>query len=353
MNERVLLEAKEEELQSIRTDSDAAWTETTELRENLKRERSEVYKLRDVAQELRSLLDSRNENLNQLQMKSDEVESLKQQLKTTQDSLVQTQERLQRGIDENEGLFTRLRQMEGNRGASGRNFGTLRRSRSSTGSMPLPLQLGSNNAGSKKTILRLDSLSDLSNIDYDLDLESMDHESLVDEYVELRMRFEKAVMEIRALKRELRETQSNMDGFEVAHMALKQQWQAKEKDYTSQLSLMAARIQDLTSKIGLADKQVRQLKTKIAKSESREKRRTQSLKGRESFQLSKEVEDKLLALEAKMALYLANGSPVDTVKGSFLFPFSVLYSFCCFPSSPLLVLYYKIVSISSLGFIYF
>ena len=39
----------------------------------------------------------------------------------------------------------------------------------------------------------------------------------------------------------------------------------------------------------------------MAKSESREKRRTQSLKGRESFQLSKEVEDKLVDLEHKMA----------------------------------------------------
>ena len=32
-----------------------------------------------------------------------------------------------------------------------------------------------------------------------------------------------AVTEIRALKRELRDTQSNLDGFEVAHLALKQQ----------------------------------------------------------------------------------------------------------------------------------
>lgn len=47
--------------------------------------------------------------------------------------------------------------------------------------------------------------------------------------------------------------------------------------------------------------QVRQLKVKVAKSESREKRRTQSLKGRESFQLSKDVEEKLVDLENKMA----------------------------------------------------
>lgn len=52
---------------------------------------------------------------------------------------------------------------------------------------------------------------------------------------------------------------------------------------------------------------MRQLKLKLAKSESREKRRTQSLKGRESFQLSKEVEDKLVDLEHKMAA-LGSGS---------------------------------------------
>ena len=116
------------------------------------------------------------------------MESLKEQLRSTQDQLSQTQERLQQGIDENEGLFARLRQVE-SRG-SGRNLSssTLRRSRSSTGSMPLPLQLCAN---LKKSLPRLDSLSDLSNIDYDLDLHSIEREELVDEYLELRTRFEK------------------------------------------------------------------------------------------------------------------------------------------------------------------
>lgn len=128
----------------------------------------------------------------------------------------------------------------------------LKTSRSSTGSMPLPLHMSS-----KKSLPRLDSLSDLSNIDYDLDLENMDRENLVDEYIQLRLRFEKAVSEIRALKRELRGTQSTLDSVEVAHMALRQQWQAKEADYSSQLQLMAAKIEDVTSKMAFADKQVR------------------------------------------------------------------------------------------------
>lgn len=255
LKKRNLLEAKEVELKSLRDESANGRAENAELRDSLKRERSEVYKLRDVAQELRSLLDSRNDTLNQLQSKTDEVESLNRRLKATQDNLNETQERLQRGIDENEGLFARLRQMEETRGAGT----SLRRSRSSTGSMPLPLQLCSRNllgGSSKKSLPRLDSLSDLSNIDYDLDLEVLDRESLVDEYVELRARFERSLVEIRALKRELRQTQSALDSVEVAHMALKQQWQAKEGDYTSQLALMAARVQDLTTKMAAADKQV-------------------------------------------------------------------------------------------------
>ena len=61
---------------------------------------------------------------------------------------------------------------------------------------------------------------------------------------------------------------------------------------------------------------MRQLKTKLAKSESREKRRTQSLKGRESFQLSKEVEEKLIALEAKMATIITNAGSYPSVAPS-------------------------------------
>ena len=54
--------------------------ENAELRHSLTRERSEAYKLRSVAQELRSLLDSRNDTLNQLQSKTNEVEALNRRL---------------------------------------------------------------------------------------------------------------------------------------------------------------------------------------------------------------------------------------------------------------------------------
>ena len=130
----------------------------------------------------------------------DEVDLLNRKLKATQENLIQTQERLQRGIDENERLFARLRQMEENRGSGGVGGGAgsstgLRRSRSSTVSMLLSLQLRNRNllgGSSKKSLSRLDSLRYLSSIDYD-----------VDEYVELRTRFERSQLEFRALKREL------------------------------------------------------------------------------------------------------------------------------------------------------
>ena len=107
----------------------------------------------------------------------DEVDLLNRKLKATQENLIQTQERLQRGIDENEGLFARLRQMEENRGSGGVGGGAgsstgLRRSRSSTVSMLLSLQLRNRNllgGSSKKSLSRLDSLRYLSNIDYDVD----------------------------------------------------------------------------------------------------------------------------------------------------------------------------------------
>lgn len=52
--------------------------------------------------------------------------------------------------------------------------------------------------------------------------------------------------------------------------------------------------------------QVRLLKQKISRAESRDRRRTQSLKGRESFTLSKDMELKLSQLEAKIEQLLQN-----------------------------------------------
>ena len=62
---RNLLKEKEAELKALRGESADGRAENAELLDSLKRERSEVYTLRDVAQELRSLLGSRNNKLTQ------------------------------------------------------------------------------------------------------------------------------------------------------------------------------------------------------------------------------------------------------------------------------------------------
>ncbi|EZA59782.1 Protein outspread [Ooceraea biroi] len=138
-----------------------------------------------------------------------------------------------------------------------------------------------------------DSLSDLTNIELDLDLTALDKERIMEEYDELRNRFEKAVMEIRAMRRELREAHATQDVLELEIFAHKQDAASVSETNQAQIQLMAARIQDLTNKLAASEKQVRTLKQKLTKAESRDKRRSLSLKGRESFQISQEVEDKL------------------------------------------------------------
>ena len=124
----------------------------------------------------------------------------------------------------------------------------------------------------------------------------------MEEFDELRGRFEKAVLEIRAMRKELREAHTIQDALELEIFAHKQDASRVTTSNTAQVQLMAARIQDLTTKLAGSEKQVRTLKQKLTKSETREKRRSLSLKGRESFQISQELEDKLLDLETKISL---------------------------------------------------
>ncbi|PSN31199.1 hypothetical protein C0J52_22102 [Blattella germanica] len=198
-------------------------------------------------------------------------------------------ERLSRGIEENEALYRRVRELEGRAGSS---------------------PSGSNGFSSSKEKARsVDSLSDLTNIDLDLDLAHMDKERLVEEYEDLRARFEKAVAEIRAMKRELRESHTMYDELELSVIKLRQDGKRREEASDAEAALMVARVEDLTLKLSAAEKQVRSLKQKLAKSDSREKRRSLSLKGRESFQMCKELEEKLVELEAKI-IAIETGQPI-------------------------------------------
>lgn len=122
----------------------------------------------------------------------------------------------------------------------------------------------------------------------------------MEEYDELRSRFEKAILEIRAMRKELREAHATQDALELEIFAHKQDSSRVNDTNQAQVQMMAAKIQDLTNKLACSEKQVRTLKQKLTKSDSRDKRRSLSLKGRESFQISQEVEDKLLDLENKI-----------------------------------------------------
>uniref|UniRef100_A0A146M5E8 Protein outspread n=1 Tax=Lygus hesperus TaxID=30085 RepID=A0A146M5E8_LYGHE len=146
----------------------------------------------------------------------------------------------------------------------------------------------------------VDSLSDLTNIDLDLNLEQLDKERIAEEYMDLRTRFEKAVSEIRALKRELRESQAAQDWLELSVVSARQEAKGLHEEAEASSKLMAARIQDLATKLSTAEKQIRTLKQKLTKTDTKEKRRSLSLKGRESFSICKELEEKLAELESRM-----------------------------------------------------
>ncbi|XP_076227933.1 myosin phosphatase Rho interacting protein outspread isoform X3 [Nomia melanderi] len=206
------------------------------------------------------------------EMLTKELASSHRTVEHLQSEITSLSDRLSQGIEENERLYTKVRELEEKGGLS----------------------------ASRERGRSFDSLSDLTNIELDLDLNSLDKERIMEEYDELRSRFEKAILEIRAMRKELREAHAMQDALELEIFAHKQDAASVSETNQAQVQLMAARIQDLTNKLAASEKQVRTLKQKLTKAEARDKRRSLSLKGRESFQISQEMEDKLLDLENKI-----------------------------------------------------
>lgn len=205
----------------------------------------------------------------------DLIDRLTIELNENQKIVRDLEDKLSRGIEENENLYKKLRDFENSSPASSQ-VGSLTR---------------------LKMTKRVDSLSDLTNF-HEIDPYSLERDCLADEYGELKMRFEKAVNEIKLMKKELRDTQHQFDSLDITHTALKQDFERRKMEDESQLNMMAARIKDLTLKYAVAEKQVRNLKAKLAK--STEKRRSLSLKGKESMSLPKEFEEKVIELESKI-----------------------------------------------------
>ncbi|GBP17123.1 Protein outspread [Eumeta japonica] len=232
------------------------------------------------------------ETQNFLKESTEHCELLTRQLSSAQETIQQLQrelsdlnDRLHKSVKENDKLYVRIRELEGK------------------------LTAESPTKEKRKTI---GSLSELANINQDLNFDTIERNKLIEEYIELRARFTKAIQEINAMKKELRESHSMYDELEVTNLKLRNEMKLREQCSNSEIDLMAARILDLTQKLTASDKQVRSLKHKIQKTESREKRRSLSLKGRESFTLSKEVEEKLTELENKLTL-LETGEPAPII----------------------------------------
>ncbi|KRT84811.1 Pleckstrin homology domain containing protein [Oryctes borbonicus] len=153
---------------------------------------------------------------------------------------------------------------------------------------------------------RLDSLTELIDISQDTNFESLGHAELIEHCLDLRNRLETAVIEIKAMKKELRESHAKYDRLELETVGLKSNLQMLEQEGHAQSALMVDRVQDLTVKLATAEKQARNLKSKLQ--DSREKRRSLSLKGRENISINKEIEDKIAELEAKIITLERNKS---------------------------------------------
>lgn len=123
------------------------------------------------------------------------------------------------------------------------------------------------------------SLTDLTNIDLELDLDALTHNELIEYCLDLKSRFEKAILEIRAVKRELKETQLKCDDCELKNFDLKQRLEGQVKEAEAEKGLLVARIDHLTSKLTAVEKQARSK----ARQEAKDKRRSLSLKGKIQF----------------------------------------------------------------------
>ncbi|XP_026747714.1 protein outspread isoform X2 [Trichoplusia ni] len=305
LNDVSAAEAEISRLQKLKTEAALQEKQMEELVTKLQKKEEELSLRTKEAENLDAIKDLYNQDKNLWESKLTETQNflkestehcelLTRQLTSAQETIVQLQrevnelnEKLLKSVKDSDSLYTRIKDLE---------------SRSAVESV-MPTREKRKSIG---------SLSDLTNINQDLDLESLEKDRLIEEYVELRDRFLKAIDEIKAMKKELRDSHNMYDELEITNMKLRNEMKLREQCSRSEIDLMAARILDLTQKLTASDKQVRTLKHKIQKSESREKRRSLSLKGRESFTLGKEVEEKLTELENKITM-LETGEPVPTI----------------------------------------
>ena len=279
---KVRLTVAEKKLSIMHDEARERDTRMAELLETLEKTEMELTARRkeseDVKEKLLKELMENHESAKKV------INELSVELAESKNKIVEVENQLQRGIEENDSLYRKLRNIQAAVPST------------STTSLTNP----NVNKATSDRIRRMDSFSDLTCLN-DVDPEELDKESLVSEYQELKQRFEKVVNELKMMKRELRESYSSYDSLDLAHTSLRQDMERKQNENQLRTKMMADRIQDLTNKYSAAEKQVRSLKQKLMKSE---RKRTSSLKGKETLQLQKELEDKVVELEGKFEMNL-------------------------------------------------
>ena len=254
-------------------------TRMVELLENLQKTEMELKAKCHESKEMKEKM--MNEIMENRESAKNIINKLQEDQLENKEKLSVLDDQLQRGIEENDSLYRKLRILQ-----------VTVPSSSSTTSL--------NRSTNSDRIRRMNSFSDLTSIN-DFDPDELDKESLVGEYQELKQRFEKVVNELKMMKRELRESYNSYDNLDIAFTSLRQEFERKLNENQSRSKMMADRIQDLTNKYTSAEKQVRILKQKLVKSE---RKRTLSLKGKETMQLQRELEDKVIELESKFDISL-------------------------------------------------
>lgn len=276
---KVRLMASEKKLSIMHDEARERDTRMSELLETLEKTEMELTTRQKENDEMKGTLSKELRENHESAKKV--INKLTEELVESRSKIAEVENQLQRGIEENDSLYRKLR-----------NFQAAVPS-SSTTSL-------SNASKASDRIRRMDSFNDLTCLN-NVDPEELDKESLVSEYQELKQRFEKVVNELKMMKRELRESHSSYDSLDLAHTSLRQEIERKHNEHQMRNKMMADRIQDLTNKYTSAEKQVRSLKQKLMKSE---RKRTSSLKGKETLQLQKEIEDKVMELECKFEMNL-------------------------------------------------
>ncbi|XP_035796179.1 protein outspread-like isoform X3 [Anopheles albimanus] len=285
------LQAAEKELSMLREETHEREARMSELLTTLERTEQELTRKRELEENREKLMVQLQESRAAGQ---DIIEQVTHELNKSRETTKELEDRLARGIEENESLYRKLQECGITSPAS--SLCSLVTASTAT--------LRPHGGGAK--IKRMDSFSDLTFLS-EIDPATLDKEMLADEYRELRARFERAVSELKAMKRELKDAHGLYDDLEIGYLTLQKELDRQVEEHGAQSRMMADRIQDMTNKYTAAEKQVRQLKQKMVRSE---KRRSLSLKGKESLSIQKELEEKVSELESKIDALEAAGVPI-------------------------------------------